>query len=73
LQIAHRDQAIVRLDHGEAADIVALGKTADRRQSRAGAQQPVVDLPPEPVTIWSASGRSGLNVRDSMAPCSIAK
>src|SRR5215831_4584672 len=45
LQIAHRDQPIVRLDHGETADIVAFGKAADRRQSRAGPQQPVVDLP----------------------------
>ena len=45
LQIAHRDQAVVSLDHREAADIVAFGKVADRRQLGAWPQMPIVDLP----------------------------
>ena len=45
LQIAHRDQAVVGLDHREAADIVGFGEVADRRQLGAGPQMPIVDLP----------------------------
>src|SRR3954470_2937053 len=45
VQIAHRDKAIVRLDHREPADLMAFGQAANRGQARARAQQPVVDLP----------------------------
>mgnify|MGYP000075377223 CR=1 FL=1 len=43
LQVAHRNQLVVGLDHGEARHAVVLGKLADRRQARAGAQDAVVD------------------------------
>ena len=45
LQIAHRDEAVVGLDHRKTADLVSLGEFADRRQFGAGPQMPVVDLP----------------------------
>ena len=44
LQIAHRNQPVVGLDHGEAADLVGIGEVADRRQFGAGPQMPIVDL-----------------------------
>ena len=45
LQIAHGDQAVVGLDHREAADLVTIGKVADRRQLGARPQVAIVDLP----------------------------
>src|SRR5215472_13579975 len=44
LQIAHRNEAIVGLGHCEAADVVDLGKLADRRQLGAGPEMPFFDL-----------------------------
>jgi hypothetical protein len=45
LETAHRHQAVVGLDHGEAADIVVFGKVADRWQFGARPQVAIVDLP----------------------------
>jgi hypothetical protein len=44
LQITHRNQAVVGLDHGETADVVGAGEVADRRQPGARPQMPIVDL-----------------------------
>ena len=44
LQIAHRNQAVVGLNHRETADIVGLGEVPDGRQLGAGPQMPIVDL-----------------------------
>jgi hypothetical protein len=44
VQIAHGDQAVVSLDHGEAADLVGIGERADRGQFGARPQMMVVDL-----------------------------
>jgi hypothetical protein len=44
LQIAHRNQAVIGLDHCETADFVRVGKLADRRQLGARPQTPIVDL-----------------------------
>src|SRR5438046_8724305 len=42
---AHRHQAVVGLDHSEAADIVVFGKVTDRRPFGARPQVAIADLP----------------------------
>jgi hypothetical protein len=45
LQIAHRHQPIVSLDHGEAANLVAVGQNANRRELRSWPKETTLDLP----------------------------